>query len=71
MRTFRFGVNVRTAASAEEWAGKARQVERLGYSVLLVPDHLAELLAPFGAALQEVFGDFSHWSFPPRPTAVR
>jgi len=30
----------------------------------------AELLAAFGAALQEVFGDFSHWSFPPRPTAV-
>jgi len=49
VRPFRFGVNVRTAASAEEWAGKARQVERLGYSVLLVPDHLAELLAPFPA----------------------
>ena len=24
----------------------------------------AELLAPLGAALQEVFGDFSHWSIP-------
>ena len=24
----------------------------------------AELLAPFGAALQQVFGDFSHWSIP-------
>jgi probable F420-dependent oxidoreductase len=49
MRPFRFGVNVRTAGSAGEWADKARRVERLGYSVLLVPDHLAELLAPFPA----------------------
>jgi probable F420-dependent oxidoreductase len=46
MRPFRFGVNVRTAASAAEWADKARKAERLGYSVLLVPDHLTELLAP-------------------------
>lgn len=49
MRPFRFGVNVRTAGSAAEWADKARKVERLGYSVLLVPDHLTELLAPFPA----------------------
>jgi probable F420-dependent oxidoreductase len=49
VRPFRFGVNVRTASSAAEWADKARKVERLGYSVLLVPDHLAELLAPFPA----------------------
>lgn len=49
MRPFRFGVNVRTAGSAAEWADKARKIERLGYSVLLVPDHLAELLAPFPA----------------------
>jgi probable F420-dependent oxidoreductase len=49
VRPFRFGVNVRTAGSAAEWADKARKVERLGYSVLLVPDHLAELLAPFPA----------------------
>jgi probable F420-dependent oxidoreductase len=49
MRPFRFGVNVRTAASQAEWADKARKVEALGYAVLLVPDHLAELLAPFPA----------------------
>src|SRR5256885_10875195 len=49
MKPFRFGVNVRTAGSHAEWAEKARKVERLGYSVLLVPDHLAELLAPFPA----------------------
>jgi probable F420-dependent oxidoreductase len=49
MRPFRFGVNVRTAGSAAEWAEKAQKVEALGYSVLLVPDHLADLLAPFPA----------------------
>src|SRR2546421_696167 len=49
MRPFRFGVNVRTAASQAEWADKARKVEALGYAVLLVPDHLADLLAPFPA----------------------
>lgn len=49
MRPFRFGVNVRTARSAAEWAEKARKVDALGYSVLLVPDHLADLLAPFPA----------------------
>jgi probable F420-dependent oxidoreductase len=49
MRPFRFGVNVRTAASQAEWANKARKVEALGYAVLLVPDHLAELLAPLPA----------------------
>jgi len=48
-RPFRFGVNVRSAGSPAEWADKARTVERLGYSVLLVPDHLADLLAPFPA----------------------
>lgn len=49
MRPFRFGVNVRTAGSAAAWADKARTVERLGYAVLLVPDHLTDLLAPFPA----------------------
>src|SRR6267378_2018085 len=49
MTPFRFGVNVRTAASWAEWADKARKVEALGYAVLLVPDHLAELLAPLPA----------------------
>src|SRR6267378_3273077 len=51
MTPFRFGVNVRTAASWAEWADKARKVEALGYAVLLVPDHLAELLAPLPALL--------------------
>lgn len=49
MRPFRFGVNLRTASSAAEWAEKARKVEALGYDVMLIPDHLAELLAPMPA----------------------
>jgi len=46
MKPFRFGVNVRTAGSSGEWVDKARKVEALGYAVLLVPDHLADLFAP-------------------------
>jgi probable F420-dependent oxidoreductase len=46
MRPFRFGVNVRTAGSRAAWAEKARQVEALGYSTLLIPDHLVELMPP-------------------------
>jgi probable F420-dependent oxidoreductase len=46
MKPFRFGVNVRTAGSYGEWADKARKAEALGYAVLLVPDHLADLFAP-------------------------
>ena len=49
MKPFRFGVNVRTAGLGADWADKARKVEALGYSVLCVPDHLAELLAPLPA----------------------
>jgi probable F420-dependent oxidoreductase len=48
-RPFRFGVNVRTAASRTEWAAKARRMDALGYSVLSVPDHLAAMLAPLPA----------------------
>jgi probable F420-dependent oxidoreductase len=46
---FRFGVNLRAAESRGAWAEKARRVEDLGYSTLLVPDHLAELLPPLPA----------------------
>lgn len=46
MRPFRFGINVRAADSRAAWAEKARQVEALGFDILLAPDHLAELLPP-------------------------
>ncbi|MEU4894218.1 LLM class F420-dependent oxidoreductase [Streptomyces sp. NPDC044780] len=47
-RPFRFGVNLLTLESAEAWREKCRRAERLGYDVLLVPDHLGNP-APFPA----------------------
>jgi probable F420-dependent oxidoreductase len=51
MKPFRFGVNVRDAASRAEWVAKARKVEDLGFSSLTVPDHLADMLAPIPAVV--------------------
>ncbi|MEU6551753.1 TIGR03621 family F420-dependent LLM class oxidoreductase [Streptomyces sp. NPDC046915] len=47
-RPFRFGVNLLTPASAEEWGAKCRRAEELGYDVIHVPDHLG-WVAPFPA----------------------
>jgi len=49
VRPFRFGVNVRRARSLAEWRDKARKIEDLGHSVLTVPDHLADVIAPIPA----------------------
>src|SRR3989441_12446459 len=49
MKPFRFGVSVRSAGSRVELVDKARKLEDLGYSVLAVPDHLTDLLAPMPA----------------------
>jgi probable F420-dependent oxidoreductase len=46
VRAFRFGVSVWSAASRAEWAVKARKLEDLGYSTLLVPDHLRDIFPP-------------------------
>jgi probable F420-dependent oxidoreductase len=46
VRPFRFGFSTRGSASAAEWRALARRVEALGYSTLLVPDHVAHPLAP-------------------------
>lgn len=51
MKPFRFGINVRDASSRAEWQDRARKVEQLGYSVLLVPDHLAAMLATIPAVM--------------------
>ena len=45
-RPFRFGVLVQQARSKEDWVATARKAESLGYSTLLVSDHLADQLAP-------------------------
>lgn len=49
MKPFRFGVNAWSSGSRAEWVDKARKLEELGYSSLSVPDHLAEMFAPFPA----------------------
>ncbi|MEU7965283.1 LLM class F420-dependent oxidoreductase [Streptomyces sp. NPDC049097] len=47
-RPFRFGVNLLEPAPVGEWRAKCRRAERLGYDVILVPDHLGRP-APFPA----------------------
>src|SRR4051812_16510145 len=48
-RPFRFGVVAASAGSANEWLAKARRIESLGYSTLLIPDTLGPTLSPFPA----------------------
>ena len=45
-RSFRFGVQARTASSRSQWIELARDVERRGYSTLTMPDHFDDQLAP-------------------------
>ncbi|WP_370944340.1 TIGR03621 family F420-dependent LLM class oxidoreductase [Amycolatopsis sp. cg5] len=46
MTPFRFATQARTASDAKQWRDKARKAEELGYSSLLVPDHLNDHWAP-------------------------
>jgi probable F420-dependent oxidoreductase len=48
-RAFRFGFVARTLAPGETWADKARRAEQLGYSILTMPDHFRNQLAPVPA----------------------
>jgi len=50
-RAFRFGILTGGAASRSEWTDKARQAEALGYSTLLIDDHLYNPFAPLTALL--------------------
>lgn len=50
-RPFRFGVVVENAQSRTEWKDKAKKVEDLGYSTLLVPDHIEKDIAPITALM--------------------
>lgn len=49
MHPFRFGVTASHARSGEAWTALARRAEELGYSSLLVPDHLTAQLSPISA----------------------
>lgn len=44
-RPFRFGALARVAESREEWRGKARRAEALGYATFVVPDHFRDQVA--------------------------
>ncbi len=50
-RPFRFGVQISTAGSAEEWTTLARRAEELGYSSVFMPDHFGGQLAPVPALM--------------------
>src|SRR5215207_1773892 len=41
-RPFRFGVLVHRWSKRQKWITKARQIEALGYSTFLLPDHLED-----------------------------
>lgn len=46
-RPFRFGVSVGRVASRAELVATARRLEQLGFSTLLLADHLLDALSPF------------------------
>src|SRR3974390_268309 len=50
-RKFRFGVQTSRGASHEDWAAKARKIEDLGFSTLLMPDHFEDQYAPVPALM--------------------
>ena len=49
VRPFRFGVTAPTPSGGTDWVERARRVEQLGYSILVVPDHFRDHLAPVPA----------------------
>lgn len=51
LRPFRFGVTAVRARDGAEWRQKARRAEALGFSTLLVWDHLGDQLAPIPALM--------------------
>jgi len=48
-RPFRFAIQTSNAASGEAWREKARRIEELGFSTLLMPDHFGDQLSPLPA----------------------
>jgi probable F420-dependent oxidoreductase len=48
-RPWRFGLSLAGFDHGHDWAETARRIEDLGYSTMLVPDHLGDQLAPLPA----------------------
>ena len=49
MKPFRFAAGIRSTASRAEFVDAVREVERLGYSSLMLSDHLVDQFAPISA----------------------
>jgi len=49
LHPFRFGVTAPTVLSGPAWVERARRIEQLGYSIVHVPDHFRDQLAPVPA----------------------
>jgi len=49
LRPFRFGINAFGALSRDAWVAMARKVEALGYSTLVLGDHLFAKMGPVAA----------------------
>ena len=49
LHPFRFGVTVPTVRSGPAWVDHVRRIEQLGYSIVHVPDHFRDQLAPVPA----------------------
>jgi len=50
-RPFRFGIQASTATSRDQWVSLAQRAEGHGYSVLTMPDHFGDQLAPVPAMM--------------------
>jgi probable F420-dependent oxidoreductase len=48
-RPFRFGLQVANSPSLRAWQDTAKHAEAVGFDIVLVPDHVGELLAPMVA----------------------
>jgi len=49
MKPFRFAAGIRSATTRAEFANAVRDIERLGYSALMLSDHLVDQFAPISA----------------------
>ncbi|TMF60844.1 MAG: TIGR03621 family F420-dependent LLM class oxidoreductase [Chloroflexi bacterium] len=49
MKPFRFAAGIRRTASRAEYVEAVRDIERLGYSAVMLSDHLVDQLAPISA----------------------
>jgi probable F420-dependent oxidoreductase len=48
-RRFRFGIQLASAPTGDDWVALARKAEDLGFSTLFMPDHFGDQLAPVPA----------------------